>query len=103
MTVGSERVELTDISRRLEEDYERHTRLLSSLITQVVEAGDEQFIVEKVIAGSRKALADIARATRAIAEGRYGVCGGCAGQIPTERLRAIPHTAYCASCVEHPG
>jgi RNA polymerase-binding transcription factor DksA len=101
MTASAERAELEGISQRLEADYERHSRLLSKVIPQVVEAGEDRFILEKVIARSRQALTDIARATRAIAHGRYGVCAGCGAQIPMERLRAIPHTAYCTSCVEH--
>ncbi|HYA35662.1 MAG TPA: TraR/DksA family transcriptional regulator, partial [Candidatus Binataceae bacterium] len=32
--------------------------------------------------------------------GKYGICLGCRGTIPVERLAAIPFAAYCVDCQE---
>jgi DnaK suppressor protein len=32
------------------------------------------------------------------AEGRYGYCARCEGEIPVARLRSLPFTVYCRDC-----
>lgn len=39
-----------------------------------------------------------ARALARLADGRYGICEGCAAPIATERLLAIPETSHCVTC-----
>jgi len=51
-----------------------------------------------VLAGARRALADIERALAAIRTGRYGHCEDCAGEIPFAVLRAVPQAKFCLSC-----
>jgi DnaK suppressor protein len=51
-----------------------------------------------VLAGARRALADIERALAAIRTGRYGRCEDCAAQIPVAVLRAVPQARLCLSC-----
>lgn len=43
-------------------------------------------------------LSDIDRALQAIHDGTYGTCMACRGQIPDERLSAVPTTFYCTTC-----
>ena len=31
-------------------------------------------------------------------QGRYGICENCGGEIPMERLEALPYTTVCAAC-----
>jgi DnaK suppressor protein len=33
-------------------------------------------------------------------EGRFGRCQQCGREIPQQRLRAIPYTAYCVQCAK---
>ena len=51
-----------------------------------------------VLAGARRALADIERALAAIRAGRFGRCEKCAGEIPLGVLRAVPQARLCLSC-----
>jgi RNA polymerase-binding transcription factor DksA len=51
-----------------------------------------------VMAGARRALADIDAALEAMREGRYGRCDACHGPIPWRVLRAVPRTRLCCAC-----
>ena len=46
----------------------------------------------------RARLEEIRQAQRRMAEGRYGICSGCAENIPRERLLAQPAAIRCAAC-----
>ncbi len=35
-------------------------------------------------------------------DGTYGTCQGCGQAIPTERLAAVPWTAFCVACASRP-
>lgn len=43
-------------------------------------------------------IRQIDEALRRIDAGTYGLCVRCGGQIPEERLEAIPETPYCLQC-----
>lgn len=43
-------------------------------------------------------LRDVERALTKLDEGSYGVCDGCGGPVPPERLEAIPWAALCVGC-----
>jgi len=47
---------------------------------------------------AEKELEEINKALHAIAEGTYGICSKCGGDIPFERLLAVPTTDRC---IEH--
>jgi RNA polymerase-binding transcription factor DksA len=96
----AERVDLAAVSRRLAEEYDRHTRLLSNLKARVARGAEELIVLQQVASRSRRSLAEIARARQAIAEGRYGVCGTCSHRISTERLEVLPHATDCVRCAE---
>lgn len=39
-----------------------------------------------------------ATALARLADGSYGTCHGCGGDIPSDRLLAIPETLFCVAC-----
>ncbi|HVG97155.1 MAG TPA: TraR/DksA family transcriptional regulator [Chloroflexota bacterium] len=43
-------------------------------------------------------LSDIEKVSRRVEQGQYGVCESCGGEIPAERLAAIPDTTMCVPC-----
>jgi RNA polymerase-binding protein DksA len=43
-------------------------------------------------------LSDIRDALRRIEEGTFGTCLRCGGEIPVERLKAVPNTTMCITC-----
>jgi DnaK suppressor protein len=43
----------------------------------------------------------IGEARRALADGSYGICQGCARPIPPERLEAVPEAVRCLECQRH--
>lgn|SRR5579883_1426792 len=43
-------------------------------------------------------LAQIEHALQRIKQGKYGVCAGCAGKIPVERLNILPYSTLCVKC-----
>jgi DnaK suppressor protein len=43
-------------------------------------------------------LAQIENALERMRAGQYGVCEGCAGQIPLLRLQALPYATLCIRC-----
>lgn len=43
-------------------------------------------------------LKQIDAALQRVADARFGQCDGCDKPIPLDRLRAIPHAAYCIGC-----
>ncbi len=45
-------------------------------------------------------LRDIEEALRKIAEGTYGICDDCEGDIPLGRLNAMPFALRCVDCQE---
>ena len=89
-------VRFQQLLARLEEGYEFHTMQLAQLSAP----GDstQAFDRHSLEAASRQALTVIAAALRAMAEGRYGICGSCGQPIPMERLEARPEAAFCLRC-----
>jgi RNA polymerase-binding transcription factor DksA len=45
-------------------------------------------------------LKETEAALKRLDEGRFGRCQQCSREIPQERLRAIPYTAYCVQCAK---
>jgi DnaK suppressor protein len=43
-------------------------------------------------------LSDIEKVSRRVEQGQYGVCESCGGEIPAERLAAVPETTMCVPC-----
>jgi DnaK suppressor protein len=55
-----------------------------------------------IVAGARRALADIEMALARMHAGGYGDCRTCGVDIPLVVLEAIPHTTLCLACQHHP-
>lgn len=49
---------------------------------------------------ARESLEQIERALKRIADGTYGKCSNCEGEIPLARLEAMPEAEMCLSCKE---
>lgn len=47
---------------------------------------------------NNKVLDQINRALERLSAGQYGVCTGCANEIPSERLAALPYAELCVTC-----
>jgi len=47
---------------------------------------------------ARRTRGDLEDALDRVGQGTYGVCVGCAGQIPAERLEARPSARTCVRC-----
>jgi DnaK suppressor protein len=51
-----------------------------------------------LVAGARRALADIELALLRMTTGRYGYCRSCSAALPLALLEAIPKTTLCLAC-----
>ena len=47
---------------------------------------------------SERASEAIVAALERLDDGLYGVCVACQGEIPVERLEAVPHALTCSGC-----
>lgn len=54
--------------------------------------------VDAISALQASHLEQIDQALARMEAGTYGLCEGCGGEIPVERLEAVPSAAYCVSC-----
>lgn len=99
--MGTRQEQLDTLRTALEEQFERHTAELTKLTIASSEPehnGYDRETVPALIASTRQALADTTQALRRVAEGRYGVCERCQGEIPVERLEIRPHARFCVPC-----
>lgn len=63
--------------------------------------GDPDYEKElNLLKQERDELSAVGEALDRIASGSYGTCEECEGEIPYERLKAIPYTKYCVRCQE---
>lgn len=97
MIIMSRQDQLAAMRARLEEQYEEHNRQLAELEESTDDAV-AAFNNAALAIESRRALAEITRALRLIAEGRYGQCESCGLEIPVERLEIRPYARYCVQC-----
>lgn len=54
--------------------------------------------LQGLLAGARRDLAALDRAVGRLAEGRYGRCVRCGGDIGEARLEALPAAEACIAC-----
>ena len=97
----------------------RHRALREEILKEVARARDEQYAdlagatpdsgdesLAHLVADLDQAeisrdvgeLRELEAARRRIADGTYGLCVDCGGDIPLERLRAQPGAARCLAC-----
>jgi len=92
-------IQLASVREALEEQYQLRTEQLTVLTVRARDGEDlDPATTRALMASCRRALAEIARALRNMAEGRYGVCAACRREIPVRRLEILPHARLCAPC-----
>lgn len=62
-------------------------------------AGHQREAARAGAARALDAVSEVERALARLADGTLGVCEGCGGPIPFERLEAIPEALCCVACV----
>src|ERR1035438_5566495 len=60
----------------------------------------EQELVSRIFLLTIARLRDLENALHAIRQGSFGRCASCDGDIPLDRLQAVPWTSRCARCRE---
>jgi DnaK suppressor protein len=53
-----------------------------------------------LICNEQELQAAVRAALERLDAGTFGRCQGCGGEIPHERLQAIPYAAYCIDCAQ---
>lgn len=80
----------------LEQEYEGHSEKLAALIAR--RRRRSVIDLDAATAEVRQALAEIAQALRRMAEGSYGTCEQCLGDIELSYLEQNPAARYCQGC-----
>ena len=91
------------IAARLKQEYETHTERLADLMepaTRRRHRSQAAHIAARsaAIVAARHALADVAMALHRLADGTYGRCEACLGDIPTPDLELSPAARWCRTC-----
>lgn len=100
------RLSLHEARQRLE--HERNARL-TQLRTVSAAADDEdahdpagpgadRHVVSAQREVIQRVLDEIDEAFARVRDGRYGICLGCDGPVPAERLEILPYTRWCVGC-----
>jgi RNA polymerase-binding transcription factor len=84
------------LEAKLEQQYEGHTEALAALVQRRRRRTADD--VAEATAQARQALADVAQALRRMAEGSYGTCERCSGDIEIDHLESQPAARYCRAC-----
>ncbi|GAB3149539.1 hypothetical protein GCM10027290_35930 [Micromonospora sonneratiae] len=93
---------IDDLRTQLTGEFEAQTARLTELTADAGDSG-EAHTRAALIAATRQSLTQVTEALRRIAEGRYGACEKCAGEIPRERLEILPHARFCVPCQQKHG
>ena len=103
-----------DLKKQLLDDRQEVLRKIDRLRSSVImdyEKGDEDEVdLERATTLGRiqeleQRLLSIDHALQRIAQGQYGLCQNCGGEIAAERLEVMPETTLCLTCKasgEHP-
>jgi RNA polymerase-binding transcription factor DksA len=88
------------------EQWQALERSLSAQLSEPVDAGDRGLVQQEVdrlqplVERAAERIDEIQRLLDRAAQGRLAVCDRCDGQIPLERLLALPGSALCTECTE---
>lgn len=102
-----QKVALSGVTKERENEVTSHDSLrdsvdeLSTVDNHPADLATELYDREKDLAlkvHSEDELSQVQAALERIENGSYGVCAKCSGDIPYDRLRAIPYTNFC---IEH--
>jgi len=64
---------------------------------QAVERENDE-VINSLESETQEELLQVKNAIERIENGKYRICSGCEGEIPDERLIAIPYTTLCLKC-----
>ncbi|MEU8300347.1 TraR/DksA C4-type zinc finger protein [Micromonospora sp. NPDC048909] len=98
----AERDRLADLRTSLAKEFEAQTARLTELTADTGDPGQDH-TQSALIAATRQSLDEVAGALRRIADGSYGVCERCQGDIPAERLEIRPQSRFCVPCQQKQG
>jgi len=73
---------------------------LSADFAEQVTQRENDDVLGAISSSARAELLQVEAALRRLAQGRYGTCSVCAGDIEPERLAAVPYTDRCRACAE---
>ncbi|WP_323373473.1 TraR/DksA family transcriptional regulator [Plantactinospora alkalitolerans] len=89
----------------LRSNLEKQFRLYTDQLTELTaysrqpgRGGYDRDTLTALTGSARQSLADTAQALQRMAEGSYGRCERCTGDIPLERLEILPHARFCVPC-----
>lgn len=84
--------------RRLQDERRFRQEQLAALETEIPASERHESVNRLLCVCARIALAEIDAALARMAEGCYGRCVRCGGQIASERLAVLPMTPLCMNC-----
>ena len=73
---------------------------LSADFAEQVTQRENDDVLGAISSSARAELLQVEAALRRLAQGRYGTCSVCGGDIEPERLAAVPYTDRCRACAE---
>ncbi|MCI4066819.1 TraR/DksA family transcriptional regulator [Micromonospora sp. R77] len=85
----------------LENQLREHTDKLTELTGHARRrdrGGHDPDTLGRLIDTARQTVADTTTALRRMADGSYGRCERCDGEIPAARLEILPAARYCVPC-----
>ena len=98
--LNARRDELTDRLARLDHEARRSSEpLVADFAEQAVQRENDD-VVDRLRESTTAELREVTAALRRVAAGTYGRCLHCGSPIEAARLRAVPYSSLCMSCVE---
>src|SRR6059036_793236 len=84
--------------QRLQDERRFRLEQLAALDAEVPATPRHASVARILRSSAAVALAEVDAALARIAEGSYGACLSCEGQIDAERLAVLPMTSLCMRC-----
>ena len=90
--------ELLNRKRRVDDDLaRRNDPLVADFSDQAIQRENDETL-EEIGDAARREIWAIDTALQRLGQGLYGICRHCGDEIPTARLRALPHATTCVDC-----
>lgn len=83
---------------RTEERLREMESTLAELLRDRGTIQEDRDAASQVVSAVHGDLRLLHRTLERFADGRFGWCNGCGGEIPVERLEAVPTATSCARC-----
>jgi DnaK suppressor protein len=98
--LNARRDELADRLARLDNEARRGSEpLVADFAEQAVQRENDD-VVDRLRETTSAELREVTAALRRAAAGTFGKCLRCGGPIEAARLRAVPYSSLCMSCLE---